>query len=70
AIEALQQEDQRLAEVVHLRFFAGMSVDETALALEVSPRTVKRDWRYAKAFLLEQMTDETVGEPDELTDEP
>ncbi len=69
AIEALQQEDQRLAEVVHLRFFAGMNVEETAQELEVSPRTVKRDWRYAKAFLLEQMTDETAAQREAPTDE-
>lgn len=69
AVETLQEEDQRLSEVVHLRFFAGMNVEETARALEVSPRTVKRDWRYAKAFLLEQMTGESAGEWEAATDE-
>ena len=45
----------RKAEVVELRFFGGLSVEETAEALQVSPETVKRDWRLAKAWLVRQL---------------
>ncbi len=51
----LAQEDPRLSEVVSLRFFAGMSVEETARALDVSPITVKRDWAFARAWLCERI---------------
>lgn len=53
AVSALQQEDPGLAEVVHLRYFAGLSIDQTASALDVSPRTVDRQWRLARAWLLD-----------------
>ena len=46
--------------VVHLRFFAGLSVEETAKALEVSERTVKREWAVARAWLYEALR-EAVG---------
>jgi RNA polymerase sigma-70 factor, ECF subfamily len=55
ALDQLSEEDPRLSEVVNLRFFAGMSVEETAKALDVSPMTVKRDWAFARAWLLERM---------------
>ena len=55
ALEVLAQEDPRLSEVVSLRFFAGMSVEETARALDVSPITVKRDWAFARAWLCERI---------------
>jgi RNA polymerase sigma factor (TIGR02999 family) len=55
ALDQLSEEDPRLSEVVNLRFFAGMSVEETAQALEVSPMTVKRDWAFARAWLLERI---------------
>jgi RNA polymerase sigma factor (TIGR02999 family) len=51
ALHRLEQIDERLPELVELRFFAGLSVEETAAALGLSPRTVKRDWRRAKALL-------------------
>lgn len=50
-LDALSEVDPRLGRLVELRFFAGLSVDETAAALGVSDRTVKRDWRKARAFL-------------------
>ena len=56
ALGALEEEDQRLATVVKLRFFAGLTVRETADAMESSPATVKRDWTYAKAWLRERLT--------------
>ncbi len=51
ALAKLEAQDARLAEVIELRFFAGLSVEDTARALEMSERTVKRDWRVARAFL-------------------
>lgn len=55
ALDVLAQEDPRLSEVVSLRFFAGMSVEETARALDVAPITVKRDWAFARAWLCERI---------------
>ena len=51
ALRRLSGVDARLARVVELRFFGGLSVEETAEVLEVDPRTVKRDWRKARALL-------------------
>jgi RNA polymerase sigma factor (TIGR02999 family) len=51
ALKDLAALDPRKAKVVEMRFFAGFSVDETAAALQVSPETVMRDWRVAKAWL-------------------
>lgn len=51
ALRKLAVLDDRLARVVELRFFGGLSVEETAEVLEVDPRTVKRDWRKARAVL-------------------
>jgi RNA polymerase sigma-70 factor, ECF subfamily len=57
-LNALAAFDPRKSEVVELRFFGGLSVEETAAVLEVSSDTVKRDWKLARVWLLEQMTDE------------
>jgi RNA polymerase sigma factor (TIGR02999 family) len=51
AISRLEKQDPDAAKVVQLRFFAGLGVEETAQALGMSPRTVKREWAYARAFL-------------------
>lgn len=51
ALAKLDAQDARLSQVIELRFFAGLSVEDTARALDVSERTVKRDWRLARAFL-------------------
>lgn len=51
ALGLLEAEDARAAEVARLRFFAGLDVEETAHALEVSERTVMREWAYARARL-------------------
>jgi RNA polymerase sigma-70 factor, ECF subfamily len=51
ALTALSEIDPRRAQVIELRFFAGLSVDETAEVLRVSPQTVMRDWRLARAWL-------------------
>lgn len=52
ALAKLQGANERLARVVELRFFGGLSVEETAEVLDASTATVKRDWRAARAFLL------------------
>jgi len=51
ALEALQRVAARQAHVVECRFFGGMSIEDTATALDISPRTVKRDWTFARAWL-------------------
>jgi RNA polymerase sigma factor (TIGR02999 family) len=55
ALEALAALDARKSRVVELRFFGGLSVEETATVLGVSPGTVMRDWRLAKAWLLKEL---------------
>ena len=55
ALDRLAAEEPRLAEMVSLRFFAGMSIADTAQALDLSPATVKRDWIFARAWLMEQI---------------
>jgi len=54
ALETLATVDPRKAHVIELRFFGGLSVDETAEVLHVSADTVKRDWRLAKLWLLRE----------------
>jgi RNA polymerase sigma-70 factor (ECF subfamily) len=55
ALEALTAVDERKSRVIEMRFFGGMTVEETAEALHVSPDTVKRDWRLAKLWLLREL---------------
>jgi RNA polymerase sigma factor (TIGR02999 family) len=55
ALDALAQVDERKGQVVELRFFGGLSVEETAEVLDVSRETVKRDWSFAKLWLLRQL---------------
>jgi RNA polymerase sigma factor (TIGR02999 family) len=55
ALERLAVLDARHARVVELRYFGGLSVEEVAEALAVSPATVKRDWRTARAWLFDEM---------------
>lgn len=56
ALRALSQFDERKERVVELRFFGGLSVEETAAALRVSGKTVIRDWNFARAWLQREMT--------------
>jgi RNA polymerase sigma-70 factor (ECF subfamily) len=56
ALERLAAHDPRKARVVELRFFGGLSMDETAQALGVSPRTVQNDWAFARAWLYRELT--------------
>jgi RNA polymerase sigma factor (TIGR02999 family) len=55
ALRRLGERDPRAAEVVHLRFFAGLTIDQAAAAMDLSPRTVKREWEWARAWLAKQL---------------
>ena len=61
ALDALSLVDARRSRVVELRFFGGLTVEETAKVLDVSPETVMRDWKVAKAWLFAQLN-ATAGE--------
>jgi len=54
-LQALSAQDARKGQVVELRFFGGLSVKEAAEALKVSPETVMRDWKFAKAWLAREL---------------
>jgi RNA polymerase sigma factor (TIGR02999 family) len=54
ALERLAESDPHLAELVSLRFFAGLSIDDTARALDLSPSAVLRDWTFARAWLMDE----------------
>jgi RNA polymerase sigma-70 factor, ECF subfamily len=58
ALNRLARFDKRKSDVVELRFFGGMSVKETAEVLKISPETVMRDWKLAKAWLLDKLNGE------------
>ncbi len=60
ALHRLMEQDPRAAEIVQLRFFAGLSVEETAKALELSIRTVHREWKFARTWLFR-----ALGEADD-----
>jgi len=60
-LEELEAHNERWAQTVMLRYFAGLTVEETAQALDVSTRTVKREWRFARAWIYDRM-DEIRGE--------
>ena len=55
ALETLAKIDERKSRVIDMRFFAGLTVEETAAVLKVSPDTVMRDWRLAKAWLQREL---------------
>jgi RNA polymerase sigma factor (TIGR02999 family) len=63
ALEALAKVDARKSRIVELRFFGGLTVEETAEVLHVSPDTVKRDWRLAKLLLLRELEGEGRDRP-------
>ena len=56
ALDALAKVDERKSRVIELRFFGGLTVEETASALNISQDTVLRDWRLAKAWLLRELS--------------
>jgi RNA polymerase sigma factor (sigma-70 family) len=55
ALTSLALLDPRRAQVIEMRFFGGLSVEQTAEALAVSPQTVMRDWRIARAWLTREL---------------
>ena len=61
ALKALSAQDARKAEVVQLRFFGGLSAEETAEVLKVSPETVLRDWKLAKSWLRRELRKERAS---------
>ena len=63
ALQMLAGVDRRKADVIELRFFGGLTVEETAEVLKVSPDTVKRDWRLAKSWLLRELSQKQTHEP-------
>jgi RNA polymerase sigma factor (TIGR02999 family) len=56
ALVALEKLDQRQAKIVELRFFGGLSIEETAHVLNTSPTTVKREWTFAKSWFQRELT--------------
>lgn len=56
ALESLLAQDERKGRVVELRYFGGLTVQETAEVLKISPETVTRDWNFAKIWLLREMS--------------
>jgi RNA polymerase sigma factor (TIGR02999 family) len=56
ALDDLARLEERLCRVVELKFFAGLTIDETASVLEVSPATIERDWSIAKAWLYDRLS--------------
>ena len=56
ALQRLESIDERQGKIVELRFFGGLSIEETAEVLKVSPGTVMRDWTFARAWLRNEMT--------------
>ena len=55
ALDDLARVDARKARVIELRFFGGLSVDETAEVLQISPQSVMRDWKLARAWLVREL---------------
>jgi RNA polymerase sigma-70 factor (ECF subfamily) len=66
ALNALAQLDPRKMQVVEMRYFGGLSVEETAEVLKISPVTVKRDWRAARNWLYRELTGATADGPQSL----
>ena len=55
ALDKLEKIEERSSKIVELRFFSGLSIEETAHMLNVSPATIKRDWKFAKAWLYREI---------------
>ncbi len=64
AIRRLEARDPRVAQVVHLKYYAGLEIAQVALALGISERTVKNDWAFAKAWLERALFDDDTGPTD------
>lgn len=57
ALKELEEFDPKQAKIIELRYFGGMTIEETAEVLEISPATVKREWKMARAWLYEKIND-------------
>jgi RNA polymerase sigma factor (sigma-70 family) len=68
ALTRLEQTDPRKAQIVSLRYFAGLSIEETAGALDLSPATVKNEWAFARAWLYRALG--PVPRPQAADEEP
>jgi RNA polymerase sigma factor (sigma-70 family) len=62
ALNELERIDTQQRQIVELRYFGGLTIEEAAQALGISPATVKRDWRVAKAWLHRQLNPATAHE--------
>jgi RNA polymerase sigma factor (sigma-70 family) len=56
ALALLEKSDARQAKIVELRFFGGLTIEETAEVMKISPATVKNEWAFAKAWLRVELT--------------
>jgi RNA polymerase sigma factor (sigma-70 family) len=56
ALDALARMDPRRAQVIELRYFGGLTVEETGQALKISPQSVMRDWKIARAWLARELS--------------
>jgi RNA polymerase sigma-70 factor, ECF subfamily len=63
ALNRLEEIDPRQARIVELRFFSGLTVEETASAVDISPKTVKREWRTARLWLARELDRRKGGPP-------
>lgn len=57
SLKLLEREDPRCAEIVRLRYFAGLSDEQIASGLDVSERTIRREWRYARSWLMQALAE-------------
>ncbi len=62
ALKALAQLDERKSRIIELRYFGGLSVEETAEVLQVSTRTIKREWSMAQAWLFRELSGKEINE--------
>ena len=62
ALDGLGEIDPRKRQIIELRFFGGLSVEETAEVLKIAPRTVEREWKLAKAWLYRELSKEEKDE--------
>lgn len=63
ALCRLEQQEPEVGQVVRLRFFAGLSIDQIAAMLQIAPRTVDRRWQFARAWLFRELADDSTSNP-------
>ncbi len=63
ALELFEKEDPRCAEIVRLRYFAGLSEKDIASGLDLSERTIRREWRYARSWLQRALSESSQAKP-------